>query len=128
MLLLKNYNSNHILPLVGYIPPEQPAPRVLRTIGGGQYYYCEDELEIDEDIRGNQKIDEHGNLLGGRMYKMPTFTSSLRHDREKVYMLSIDAARGAGFKDSLYMFRRNLLLVKLTLEQEEKEKLIAEGK
>ena len=85
-------------------------------------------MEIDEDIRGNQKIDEHGNLLGGRMYKMPTFTSSLRHDREKVYMLSIDAARGAGFKDSLYMFRRNLLLVKLTLEQEEKEKLIAEGK
>ncbi|TIC12026.1 hypothetical protein E3Q14_01954 [Wallemia mellicola] len=108
----------------GYIPPDKPAPRVLRTIGGNEYWYTEDELEIDDDVRGDQKIDEHG----GRCYKMPTFTSSLRHDREKVYMLSIDAARGAGYKDSLYMFRRNLLLVKLTLEQEEKERLITEGK
>ncbi|TIA88429.1 hypothetical protein E3P99_02613 [Wallemia hederae] len=112
----------------GFIPPEKPAPRILRSIGGNDYWYTEDELEIDDDVRGDQKIDIHGNLLGGRSYKMPTFTSSLRHDREKVYMLSIDAARGAGYKDSLYMFRRNLLLVKLTLEPEEKERLILENK
>ncbi|TIB36746.1 hypothetical protein E3P84_00799 [Wallemia ichthyophaga] len=112
----------------GYIAPEKPAPRILRSIGGNDYWYTEDELEIDDDVRGDQKVDMHGNLLGGRCYKMPTFTSSLRHDREKVYMLSIDAARGAGFKDSLYMFRRNLHLVKLTLEQDEKERLIGEGK
>lgn len=119
----------HLIPLaVGYIPPEKPAPRILRSIGGNDYWYTEDELEIDDDVRGDQKVDMHGNLLGGRCYKMPTFTSSLRHDREKVYMLSIDAARGAGYKDSLYMFRRNLLLVKLTLEQDEKERLITEGK
>lgn len=43
-------------------------------------------------------------------------------------MLSIDAARTSGFRDSLYYFRRNLLLVKLTLSQAEKEHLIELGR
>lgn len=41
-------------------------------------------------------------------------------------MLSIEAARATGYRDSLYYFRRNPLLVKITLTQSEKEILIAE--
>jgi hypothetical protein len=43
-------------------------------------------------------------------------------------MLSIDAARAAGFRDSLYFFRRNPLLHKLNCGPVEKDQLIAEGK
>ena len=43
-------------------------------------------------------------------------------------MLAIEAARAAGFRDSLYFFRRNPLIHKLTCSQTEKEALISEGK
>lgn len=43
-------------------------------------------------------------------------------------MLSIDAARAAGFRDSLYFFRRNPLLHKLNCGPAEKDRLIGEGK
>lgn len=43
-------------------------------------------------------------------------------------MLSIDAARTCGYKDSLYFFRSNKELAKLTLGGKEKEQLIDEGK
>lgn len=43
-------------------------------------------------------------------------------------MLSIDAARAAGFRDSLYFFRRNPLIHKLSCSQSEKDRLIELGK
>lgn len=43
-------------------------------------------------------------------------------------MLSIDAARAAGFRDSLYFFRRNPLIHKLGCSQPEKDRLIELGK
>ena len=39
-------------------------------------------------------------------------------------MLSIDAARTCGYRDSLYFFRRNKELVKLSLANKEKDILI----
>jgi hypothetical protein len=42
-------------------------------------------------------------------------------------MLSIDAARAAGFRDSLYFFRRNVLIHKLSCSQMEKDRLIELG-
>ena len=41
-------------------------------------------------------------------------------------MLSIEAARATGYRDSLYYFRRNPLLFKINLTQSEKDLLIAE--
>lgn len=43
-------------------------------------------------------------------------------------MLSIDAARAAGFRDSLYFFRRNPTIHKLACTQSEKDMLIDAGK
>jgi chromatin structure-remodeling complex protein RSC7 len=62
------------------------------------------------------------------VFKIPTFTSNARANKNKQYMLSIDAARAAGFRDSLYFFRRNPLLHKLNCGPVEKDQLIAEGK
>ncbi|KAI3480700.1 hypothetical protein L1887_57179 [Cichorium endivia] len=49
-------------------------------------------------------------------------------NEEKVYMLSIDAARSAGYRDSLYFFRRNPQVFKIELLQAEKDKLIEDGR
>lgn len=63
----------------------------------------------------------------GREYKIKTFTSPFRPSSTKLYMLSIDAARAAGFRDSLYFFRRNILIHKLSCSQVEKDRLIELG-
>lgn len=52
----------------------------------------------------------------------------MRANPNKLYMLSIDAARAAGFRDSLYFFRRNPLIHKLSCTQAEKDRLIDLGK
>lgn len=98
------------------------------TIKGVTYQIRDDEIVMPDDPRGEAKIDSDGNLLGGRQWKVHTFTSPLRPNPNKVYILSIDAARAAGFRDSLYFFRRNPMIHKLTCVQEEKDRLIELGR
>lgn len=83
---------------------------------------------LPSDPEGDKKVDEKGRLQGGRQYKAYNFTSDERADPEKVYMLAIDAARSAGYRDSLYFFRRNPQIFKIELTQGEKEKLIDDGR
>lgn len=64
----------------------------------------------------------------GRQFKLHTFTSPMRPNPDKLYMLSIDAARAAGYRDSLYFFRRNPLVHKISCAQSEKDRLIDMGK
>ncbi|ORY87470.1 chromatin remodelling complex Rsc7/Swp82 subunit-domain-containing protein [Leucosporidium creatinivorum] len=99
-----------------------------KTIKGQVYTIVGDELILEDDPRGEAKVDPDGNLLGGRQYKLHTFTSPMRANPNKLYMLSIDAARAAGFRDSLYFFRRNPLIHKLSCTQAEKDRLIDLGK
>ncbi|GAA5873856.1 hypothetical protein JCM3774_000703 [Rhodotorula dairenensis] len=98
------------------------------TIKGVTYQIRDEEIVMPDDPRGEAKIDSDGNLLGGRQWKVHTFTSPLRPNPNKVYILSIDAARAAGFRDSLYFFRRNPMIHKLTCVQEEKDRLIELGR
>lgn len=76
---------------------------------------------------GNTKIDVNGNLVGAREFKTNTFTVPTRKNDVK-YMLAIDCARACGYRDSLYYFRRNPMMLKLNLSQAEKEYLIDLGK
>ena len=100
------------------------------TIKGTKYRLEADgeEVILPSDPDGDKKVDEKGRLQGGRQYKAYNFTSDLRGDPEKVYMLAIDAARSAGYRDSLYFFRRNPQIFKIELLQAEKEKLIEDGR
>lgn len=100
------------------------------TIKGKTYRLEADgeEVILPSDPDGDKKIDDKGRLQGGRQYKAHHFTSDLRPDPEKVYMLSIDAARSAGYRDSLYFFRRNPQVFKIELLQAEKDKLIEDGR
>ncbi|EAU84128.2 nuclear protein localization [Coprinopsis cinerea okayama7 len=101
--------------------------RPFRKIQGQVYVIEGDEFVTPDDPKGDEKIDKHGNLLGGRKFKAQTFILPTR-DPHRQYMLAIDAARTSGFRDSLYYFRRNLLALKLNATQPEKDYLIAEGK
>ncbi|EPQ31483.1 uncharacterized protein PFL1_00818 [Pseudozyma flocculosa PF-1] len=98
------------------------------TIKGKVYRLEGDEVILDSDPDGDKKVDEKGRLQGGRQYKAYNFTSDLRDDPERVYMLSIDAARAASYRDSLYFFRKNPMIIKITLKQGEKDKLIEDGR
>ena len=88
----------------------------------------DDELQLDDDKRGEEKIDLNGNLLGGREWKVHVFKSPLRQNKDKLYMLSIDAARACGYRDSLYLFRKHPLIHKITCSQQEKDRLIDLGR
>ncbi|KAJ9477696.1 Chromatin structure-remodeling complex subunit RSC7 [Pseudozyma hubeiensis] len=100
------------------------------TVKGTKWRLEDDKEEVilPSDPEGDKKVDEKGRLQGGRTYKAYNFTSDERSDPEKVYMLAIDAARSAGYRDSLYFFRRNPQIFKIELTQGEKEKLIEDGR
>ncbi|CAK5283206.1 unnamed protein product [Mycena citricolor] len=97
-------------------------------MGAGKAYIIEgDEFITENDPKGDEKIDQWGNLLGDRKFKAATFVLPGRHP-ERRYMLAIDAARTSGFRDSLYYFRRNPLALKQNATQPEKDYLISQGK
>ncbi|KAK4048205.1 chromatin structure-remodeling complex subunit RSC7 [Microbotryomycetes sp. JL201] len=97
-------------------------------IKGKVYAVQDDEIVLDDDPRGETKIDANGQLLGGREWKLRTFTSGWRKNPDKLYILSIDVARAAGFRDSLYFFRKFPMVHKVTVGPQEKEGLISQGK
>lgn len=91
------------------------------------YHVEKDAFVLDEDEAGEKKIDQDGYLLGGRSFHIPTMLLPQRSDR-RLYMLSIDVARGLGFRDSGYFFRKHPHIHKILLTMEEKDQLIAEGR
>ena len=97
-------------------------------VDGREYAIADDQLTLDTDAAGEQKIDAQGRLLGGRTFRVPTFALPTRSDAERQYMLSIDVARALGFRDSAYFFRKHPLLHKLVLSAEEKEALAGDAR
>jgi chromatin structure-remodeling complex protein RSC7 len=93
-----------------------------------EYVAGDDELIIPEFEKGNTKVDAEGRLLGGREYKLRTFTSATRKNPERVYALTIDAARACGYTDSLAFLRRCPQIVKLSCGEEERQMLIDVGR
>lgn len=81
-----------------------------------------DEIALPEDPEGETKVDKNGVLLGGRQYRVRTFTIQGRGDR--LYMLSTEPARCTGFRDSYLFFTKHLYLYKIITGDEEKRDLI----
>lgn len=98
------------------------------TIKGVEYIAADDELVLPENDKGNTKVDAEGHLLGGRTYKLQTFTSKTRKNPNRVYALTIDAARACGYTDSLAFLRRCPQVVKLSCDPTEREMLIEIGR
>lgn len=81
-----------------------------------------DEVDLPEDPEGEAKVDKLGNLLGGREYRVRTFTIQNKGDR--LYMLSTEPARCIGFRDSYLFFQKHKLLYKIIVDDEAKRDLI----
>jgi chromatin structure-remodeling complex protein RSC7 len=90
---------------------------------GNPQTVVDDEIVLDEDPMGQEKVDHNGYLLGGREYRCRTFTILGRGDR--LYMLSTEPARCIGFRDSYLFFQKHKQLCKIITEPEEKYDLIA---
>lgn len=82
----------------------------------------DDEVVLPEDPEGETKVDKNGNLLGGREYRVRTFTILGRGERQ--YMLSTEPARCIGFRDSYLFFQKHRLLYKIIIDDEAKRDLI----
>lgn len=82
----------------------------------------DDEVELPEDPNGEEKIDKNGELLGGREYRVRTFTLLGRGNR--LYMLSTEPARCIGFRDSYLFFQKHKHLYKIIIDDDEKRDLI----
>lgn len=82
----------------------------------------DDEVALPEDPEGETKVDKMGNLLGGREYRVRTFTILNRGERQ--YMLSTEPARCIGFRDSYLFFQKHKMLYKIIIDEDEKRDLI----
>ena len=81
-----------------------------------------DEIELEMDEEGEQKVDQNGHLKGGREYRVRTFSIEDKGDR--LYMLSTEPARCVGFRDSYLFFQKHKNLYKIILAEEAKKDLI----
>ena len=97
-------------------------------VHGETFEVRDEQLVLPSDPAGDQKVDSKGRLQGGREYRCHTFTLQYREDPERVYALTIDVARGGGYRDSLYFLRRNPKMMKLELDPHEKDMLIEQGR
>lgn len=81
-----------------------------------------DEVLLPDEEEGEEKVDKNGRLLGGREYRVRTFTILGRDDR--LYMLSTEPARCIGFRDSYLFFQKHKHLYKIIIDDDEKRDLI----
>ncbi|KAI9246913.1 chromatin remodelling complex Rsc7/Swp82 subunit-domain-containing protein [Phascolomyces articulosus] len=80
----------------------------------------DDNSDIDE--AGETKVDKQGRLLGGRQYKVATFSLPMRGDQ--VLMFAMDPARQLNFRDSYLFFHKNPILERIRLTEEERNWLV----
>ncbi|CAO3628328.1 unnamed protein product [Mucor fragilis] len=78
--------------------------------------------ESEHDPSGELKVDKYGRLLGGREYRVPTFTLPTRDDT--LFMFSKDPAALLGFRDSFVFLKKNVKLIKVHIDNTEKGYLV----
>lgn len=81
-----------------------------------------DEVALPPNPIGDTKVDADGHLLGGREYRVRTFTILNRDN--KLYMLSTEPARCIGFRDSYLFFQKHKMLYKIIIDDDAKRDLI----
>jgi hypothetical protein len=82
-----------------------------------------DEMDYSQDSEideiGETKVDEDGELLEGRQYKIPTFV--LPRHPSRLYMLTVDVAKTLGFKDTHVFLNKNPSFPKLVATDQDRE-------
>ncbi|KEI39665.1 uncharacterized protein L969DRAFT_82296 [Mixia osmundae IAM 14324] len=83
----------------------------------------DEESDLEDDLRGEGKIDRNGVLQDGRVFRISTFELPTRANKKKVWVLSIDAAKMQGYRDSVYFYKHNPRITKTSATQQEKDLL-----
>ena len=81
-------------------------------------------IPSDYDESGEKKVSALGELSGGRVYNIRTF--SIAHRGKKQFMLATECARALGYRDSYLLFNKNRSLHKIIATPQEKEDLITQ--
>ncbi|GMF14238.1 unnamed protein product [[Candida] boidinii] len=84
----------------------------------------DDAMVTPDDVKGDTKIDSSGHLLGGRQFRIKTFTLATRDNGNRLFMLSTETARCMGFRDSYLLFQKHKKLYKVIVNDVEKLELI----
>lgn len=92
---------------------------------GNMVNIVNDEAELPADLEGEEKVDEDGELQGGREYRVRTFR--IEGKGKRLYMLSTEPARCIGFRDSYLFFQKHKQLHKIIIAEEAKRDLIDRG-
>lgn len=82
----------------------------------------DDEIVLEPDPAGENKVNKDGELQGGREYRCRVFTILGRGN--KLYMLSTEPARCIGFRDSYLFFQKHKQLFKIIMSEDEKYDMI----
>ncbi|KAJ3144363.1 hypothetical protein HK101_002716 [Irineochytrium annulatum] len=81
-----------------------------------------DEEDLAFDPKGEAKVTPDGHLLGGRQYKVRTFTLPRRPNR--LYMMTMDISKALGYRDSYLFYRENKHLRRINASEEDKQYLL----
>ncbi|KAI8913030.1 chromatin remodelling complex Rsc7/Swp82 subunit-domain-containing protein [Powellomyces hirtus] len=85
----------------------------------------DEDFETEWDEKGELKISKDGDLLGGREYKMKTFTLP-RHPTRR-YMLTVDIAKTLAYRDTYIFFLKNPHITRVQGDEADKEYLVETG-
>lgn len=121
MMALKQRSQRSAVPVA---KRGRPRLREIADLPEG-YQVVADEIVTEDDPKGDMKIDEMGNLLGGRRFKVGTF--KIPGKGQKMFAISTDVARCIGYRDSYFLFQRHIKLLRITLNEEMKLELINNG-
>lgn len=102
--------------------PAPPKAEQVVDADGTVAEIVDDECVLAQDAEGETKVDNLGNLAGGREYRCRTFTVLGRGSR--LYMLSTEPARCVGFRDSYLFFTKHRKLYKIIVDEDEKRDMI----
>ena len=107
------------------VRPNLSAPAVLPTIRlhtTDQLNHEQDEfIPREYDESGERKVSPLGEILGGRVYNIRTF--SMAHRGEKQFMLATECSRVLGYRDSYLLFNKNRSLHKIVATIQDKREL-----
>ncbi|VEU21564.1 DEKNAAC102360 [Brettanomyces naardenensis] len=107
------------------LPKNKKVKKVFVDEHGKPLTIRHDEVVLPDDPKGEKKITPLGDLLGGRRFKVRTFTTIGRGDRK--YMVSTDIARTVGYRDSYFLFQKHSSLFRVTISESDKNTMIKMG-
>lgn len=84
-----------------------------------------DEYLTETDPNGELKINQLGELQGGRKFRVKTFKVPGKGNR--LYCISTDVARMVGYRDSYFLFQKHINLYRFIVDENAKFKLINDG-